>query len=112
MRRARNLLLGSLPFLAALPLAIATEVPPLPRVAEPARTSQGDSVEGSPVASPSPLTLQVGPVLEERSHPGADSNSGAPLEDCQIVEQWVETIHGVPHLCSKWQCKDGRTWTD
>ncbi|MCI0587348.1 MAG: hypothetical protein L0323_10960 [Planctomycetes bacterium] len=64
------------------------------------------------MAAPRSVPLQVGPVLEGRSPSGIASISGAPLEDCEIVQQWVETIHGVPHLCTKWQCDDGRTWTD
>ncbi|MGH7150017.1 MAG: hypothetical protein ACREIU_04940 [Planctomycetota bacterium] len=110
MRRARSLLVGSLPLLAALSLGLASEIPPLARNAEGGPFSPGDGArESSEVPSALPFDPPLGP--EHRQDPGP-AGPEPRIGDCWIAAQWTETIHGVPHLCTKWECSDGRSWTE
>ncbi len=110
MRRARDLLLGSLPLFAAFPLGLTSEVVPLARNADGFTISRGDAPRDAEEApSIPPFDLRLG--SEVRQDVGLAGP--APLAaDCWIAGQWVETIHGDLHLCTKWECSDGRSWVD
>ncbi len=107
MLRARKLLVGSLPLLAALPLALATEGPSVPGRADAERISQGPDR-----AVPASLTMPGGLSPEARSQPTVPATGGEAPEDCVVINQWIDSTHVPPMLCTKWLCKDGRTWTD
>ncbi|HET6201419.1 MAG TPA: hypothetical protein VFI25_01310 [Planctomycetota bacterium] len=92
MQRLGKLLLSSFSLLASLPLGATSESRTIP--------SEGEHREVSEAA------------LAGAPSEAASTGTAPAAADCWIVDQWIEEIHGVPNLCTKWACSDGRTWTD